>query len=202
MGKLTMRRTLLCCPVCNDPVTHKGTCDRCNGLIEKRKEEFNRKVAEQAVTEFLVQSNYIEGERSPQAHADARRAWNFLNTRRVLQEDLLLSVHRILMCNLDPSIAGQFRTIGVSVGGRICPHWSQVTVRIEALMTLYPKEEEEIKKWHIVFEKIHPFVDGNGRVGRILMNWQRVKSGLPVLVIHEGEEQQEYYGWFNCEPNS
>jgi len=49
---------------------------------------------------------------------------------------------------------------------------------------------------HINFEKIHPFIDGNGRIGRMLLNWQRVKLGLPVLVIKESEKQ-EYYKWFN-----
>ena len=53
-----------------------------------------------------------------------------------------------------------------------------------------------IKKLHVDFEKIHPFADGNGRVGRILMNVQMINSGLPLITIHEGIEQQEYYRWF------
>jgi len=48
---------------------------------------------------------------------------------------------------------------------------------------------------HIHFEKIHPFVDGNGRMGRILMNWQRVKVGLQPLIIW-ASERQAYYAWF------
>ena len=53
-----------------------------------------------------------------------------------------------------------------------------------------------IKDWHIQFEHIHPFEDGNGRVGRILMNLQLLNEGLPILVIHQGEEQKRYYKWF------
>lgn len=54
-----------------------------------------------------------------------------------------------------------------------------------------------MKNHHVEYEIIHPFVDGNGRTGRMFMNWERLKGGLPILVIHEGEEQQEYYKWFN-----
>lgn len=55
--------------------------------------------------------------------------------------------------------------------------------------------ETVIKKQHVDFEVIHPFVDGNGRMGRILMNWTRIKVGLPILIIREREKQQ-YYRWF------
>ncbi|NCN51627.1 Fic family protein, partial [archaeon] len=61
------------------------------------------------------------------------------------------------------------------------------------------KEEinyEKIKRLHIDFEHIHPFRDGNGRTGRILMNIQLINSNLPLKIIHQGEEQQKYYGWF------
>ncbi len=53
-----------------------------------------------------------------------------------------------------------------------------------------------IKNSHIFFEKLHPFEDGNGRTGRILMNLQKLNEELPLLIIHEGEEQMEYYKWF------
>ena len=50
---------------------------------------------------------------------------------------------------------------------------------------------------HVKYEKIHPFADGNGRTGRMFMNWTRLKrNNEPLLIIHEGEEQREYYGWF------
>lgn len=52
-----------------------------------------------------------------------------------------------------------------------------------------------IKEQHIRFEKIHPFIDGNGRVGRMLMNWQRVKIGLDIVIVWE-DNKQEYYQWF------
>jgi len=59
------------------------------------------------------------------------------------------------------------------------------------------KSIRDIKLSHIEFENIHPFEDGNGRVGRILMNIQCLNAGLPLLVIHTGKEQQKYYTWFD-----
>jgi hypothetical protein len=59
-----------------------------------------------------------------------------------------------------------------------------------------PRKEKTSRDLHVSYEKIHPFVDGNGRTGRMLMNWWRVREGLPLLVIHEGKEQREYYKWF------
>lgn len=55
--------------------------------------------------------------------------------------------------------------------------------------------EEELSK--LEFEKIHPFEDGNGRVGRMLYNINRLNAGLDLHIIHEGKEQIEYYKWFN-----
>ena len=50
---------------------------------------------------------------------------------------------------------------------------------------------------HVMFEKTHPFIDFNGRTGRILWNIHRHLLGLPIKIIHEGEEQMEYYKLFN-----
>ena len=55
---------------------------------------------------------------------------------------------------------------------------------------------EDVKQAHIRFEHMHPFTDGNGRTGRILMNIQRLNLGLDLLVIHQGLEQMNYYKWF------
>jgi Fic family protein len=59
------------------------------------------------------------------------------------------------------------------------------------------KLEEKTLLMHIKFEEIHPFEDGNGRVGRILWNIQRLMLGLPLKIIHTGKEQFDYYKIFN-----
>jgi Fic family protein len=53
----------------------------------------------------------------------------------------------------------------------------------------------EPKEAHIEFEYIHPFVDGNGRVGRMVYNAHRLLLGQPIHIIEESEKN-EYYKWF------
>ena len=107
------------------------------------------------------------------------------------------------MKRLNPRISGKLRCVQVGVntpqGFKEAILWKDIPKELRQLCNtgLNPTLTEElIKQWHIRFEKIHPFEDGNGRVGRIIMNYQRLKQGLPLLVIHVGEEQQEYYEWF------
>lgn len=56
--------------------------------------------------------------------------------------------------------------------------------------------EKFCRDCHVEFEHIHPFADGNGRVGRILYNLHRIRLGLDVHIIYEGLDQLEYYEWF------
>jgi fido (protein-threonine AMPylation protein) len=151
-------------------------------------------------TEFLRESNAIESEYSKQALQDAEQSWMMakINSKE-MSIDYICAIHRRLMKRLNKRIAGKIRECDVWVGNRKCIHPVLIRGRLKLLCNkkMYPISSEElIKKWHIRFEKIHPFEDGNGRVGRILMNIQRLKIGLPLLIIHEGEEQQEYYKWF------
>lgn len=157
------------------------------------------KIDEKKLKEFLKESNHIEREYDLFAHEDAYKAWKFLESFDGLTISRILEVHSILMENLNPRIAGRIRNCNVRVGYKICPNPGSLNRLMYTWIDCHgkAKTEEEIKLAHIVFEGIHPFEDGNGRTGRIIMNWQRAKNGLPILVIHEGDEQRDYYKWFN-----
>ena len=58
--------------------------------------------------------------------------------------------------------------------------------------TCYDTIFEKIAEQHIVFEQIHPFADGNGRTGRLIMNFELLKNDLPPLVI-EKESRAKYF---------
>lgn len=151
------------------------------------------------VLEFLQQSNYLESESRPIAFDDAVLAWKYLNEKKNLTVNRILETHRILLANIDKENAGKIRECSVWVGRRVCPKPYTLPALLEGWIKVHGQasSDEQIKQAHIAFEEIHPFVDGNGRVGRIIMNWQREKNNLPILIIHEGFEQREYYKWFN-----
>jgi len=151
--------------------------------------------------EFLKESNAIEREYSSEALEDAKHAWNFAKKHKhIINLDYIKLIHQELMRRLNPRIAGKFRTVQVGVmtkdGLKEFMGYDKIEEYLLALLDMEVNVEEGIKNWHVAFEQIHPFEDGNGRVGRIIMNIQRSKIGLPLLIIHEGAEQQEYYGWF------
>jgi Fic family protein len=152
------------------------------------------------VAEFIRESNAIEGEYSKIAFDDACTAYNYAYTamkdKKKFTKAIILNIHKRLMHRLSPSIAGKFRTVPVYIGGREAINASQIKDELNILCSLPATTEEFIKKWHIEFERIHPHQDGNGRTGRIIMNIQRIKLGLPILTIHEGLEQIKYYTWF------
>lgn len=155
--------------------------------------------------DFLEQSNYIENEYSQEAMEDSIKCWKRFGGLGIpIRIDIIKKIHRCIMRRLDERIAGKFRRLQVGVmtkSGRFEEglHWRYIELELDKLCQFVPKTESEIKDWHIRFEKIHPFEDGNGRTGRIIMNIQRLQAGLPILIIHTGKEQLEYYDWFSEE---
>jgi len=151
--------------------------------------------------QFLTFSNLIEEEDSFEALEDAHQAW--IMAKELLTPDgdpirsmEIKAIHAVLMRRLNPRIAGQFRPFSVRVGNYIAPSHVAVGNLLADLCQREPKTEEEIKQWHIDFEKIHPFEDGNGRTGRIIYNAQRLQNGLPIHIIRPGLDQRKYYAWF------
>ena len=151
------------------------------------------------VEKFLKESNAIEGIFDDDSLKQANFAWEYLMSCFALSPGVILKTHKILMLhqNLLPIEKGYFRKITVYIGGRSTINALHVPERIEQWCVDGMKENIDPKKLHIEYEKIHPFVDGNGRTGRMFMNWQRIKRlKQPLLIIHTGKEQFEYYKWF------
>jgi len=154
--------------------------------------------------EFLLESNLIEDEKSNEAYEDAVTAWEyFRDNDNPFSLESILHCHYLLMQRVYPNIAGKIRECDVWIGGSCKPFISIQLIK-DSIKFLCKKiinstdvSEEITKKYHVEFEFIHPFVDGNGRVGRILYNAHRMRLGLTIHVIHSGDEQYEYYKWFN-----
>lgn len=145
---------------------------------------------------WIRESNLIENVDS--AEAD-EACWNAFRrfSEKPINRDTILRLHWDVMIKLDRHIAGQYRQCPVWVGGRKGADWKRVPQMMNAWIERSSLAHDDfmIKRAHIEFERIHPFADGNGRVGRIIMNTQRLKSGLEVLVIY-AKDRFEYYKWF------
>ncbi len=166
------------------------------------------------VLEFLEESNAIESEYSQIAMDDAIWAWNYavnpsedINGIVVMDIDMILGIHNNLMKRLRPDIAGKIRDCDVWIGGKHCPFISEALIKDDlnkwiggSHMRRYPGDDLEVlmKRSHVSFEYIHPFEDGNGRVGRIIMNVLRLYFGLPLLIIYK-DNVADYYQWFKEE---
>lgn len=158
---------------------------------------------------FLRESNNIEGEWDDLSLQQAIHAWEYLRSKPKLSAHVVLKTHKILMLNqpLHPDEIGYFRKIPVSIAGRLghpafglreeIIQWSQAmnnSLTDKYLETVEQKQGAAVAM-HVLYEQIHPFVDGNGRTGRMFMNWHLKKMGLPYKIILEKEKSQ-YYKWF------
>ncbi|KUG22823.1 hypothetical protein ASZ90_007406 [hydrocarbon metagenome] len=116
--------------------------------------------------------------------------------------ELILLLHKMLMGNINDAIAGRFRKKGeyVRVGTHIAPAPEHVERMIESIISDYTADHsvyftDKIAKFHLDFETIHPFNDGNGRMGRVIINYQLMRFGFPNIIIRD-KEKQTYYEAF------
>lgn len=117
-------------------------------------------------------------------------------------KETILLLHQMLIGGIDDKIAGRFRKFGeyVRVGTHVAPAPEHVERMIEAIITEYTGDLtnyflDKIAKFHLDFETIHPFNDGNGRIGRVLVCFQLQRLGFPIIIIRD-REKKEYYKSF------
>jgi Fic family protein len=127
-----------------------------------------------------------------------------LGKKQKLSIDLILHLHKILLHGIDDSIAGRFRRgkEWVKVGNHIGANPDFVHNLVSKLVKEYYKESDiyfldKIAHFHAEFETIHPFCDGNGRIGRVLINQQLMAFNLPPIIVPNKSKKTDYYPFFN-----
>ena len=117
-----------------------------------------------------------------------------------LSERQVKSVHRLVLKSIDDKNAGVYRAINVIIAGaeHEPPEFARVPDEMRRFIQWRQDEAgrlhpvERAARVHAKFVKIHPFVDGNGRTSRLLMNLELMKDGFPPVVLPV-EKRLEYY---------
>ncbi len=118
-----------------------------------------------------------------------------------LSEELLKMLHGILKSSTSDSrkdwfAVGDYKRLPNEVGGEATCEPERVHESMQRLIEIYNAKQqhslEDILDYHVRFEKIHPFQDGNGRVGRLVMFKECLRSGVVPFIITD-ELKMFYY---------
>lgn len=114
---------------------------------------------------------------------------------------LISEFHKYVMLGALPEFCGAFRNHNVQILGTRCrtAQFWEIPERIRGLIDRYNTADREMHpieraaRFHAAFETIHPFHDGNGRTGRLLLNYMLVREGFWPVNIRYAEDRVRYY---------
>lgn len=123
-----------------------------------------------------------------------------ISNKEPLSEWNIKNIHALILKEIDNNNAGRYRTENVVISGakHIPPKYYHVGDLMQKLIAEY---QNEWKVYHPVlratllhgeFVKLHPFIDGNGRTSRLLLNFELMKNGYTPIIIKK-EDRVKYY---------
>ena len=157
-------------------------------------------------TALVVEKGITVEGKSIREHLEAQnhaRAWDYLQTfvnKKItdINETLVLDLQRMILSKIDDTNAGRYRNVAVRIAGStvILPNPVKVPQLMEEFIVWLHKQSQDhpvklAADAHLKFESIHPFVDGNGRVGRLLLNLILMQAGYPPALIRP-EDRKDY----------
>lgn len=123
-----------------------------------------------------------------------------IGSNESLSEWNIKSIHGLILKEIDNQNAGKYRTENVVIGGaiHIPPKHYEIDILMQNLIMEYKEEWQSLHPvvratlLHGEFVKIHPFIDGNGRTSRLLLNFELMKNGYTPIIIKK-ENRLRYY---------
>ena len=125
---------------------------------------------------------------------------DIVNEKKPLSEKQIKNIHYLILKGIDDEKAGGYRKQKVIISGasHTPPPPYQIKSQMEGLIEWYRNEGpklhtvERAAKLHTDFVNIHPFIDGNGRTARLLLNFELMKDGYPPAII-KADDRVDYY---------
>ncbi len=140
------------------------------------------------------------------------RVVSYIDTKAKEQElsfEVILLLHKMLLSNIRDDVAGRFRKYDewVRVGSHIAVDPKEVTSRLKKMLAEYTADNKEniirrIARLHLTFEFIHPFIDGNGRIGRVINNYLLIREGLVPVNIKFIDRKMYYEAFVEFNTNN
>ena len=161
-------------------------------------------------TALILQEGVTIAEKPIREHLEAighKDAFSYMvsmaDAGEPLTENLIKQIHSLVLMN-DAENRGIYRNVPVQILGALHtpPQPYLVPVQMEALITDYEAAKqshhiiEAVAEFHLRFEGIHPFIDGNGRTGRLILNMELIKAGLLPVNI-KFSDRRKYYDCFD-----
>ncbi|MCL2637848.1 MAG: Fic family protein [Oscillospiraceae bacterium] len=161
-------------------------------------------------TALILQEDITIAEKPLRMHLDAighRDAFEYVisiaDTTDLLTEQRIKEIHSLVLMS-DTENRGVYRSVPVMIQGAVHtpPQPYLIAPQMEALLAEYEDMKrdkhiiEAIAEFHLRFEGIHPFIDGNGRTGRLIINLELIKAGLLPVNI-KFTDRRKYYDCFD-----
>ena len=160
-------------------------------------------------TEAVINDNVTIGGKPLKDHLEVighKEAYEYVlrlvEDKAPFSERIIKEIHSLVLAD-KPEDKGIYRRIPVKIAGSL--HTSVQPLEIQDSMKTLMSELRQMQSMHTVeraalfhlkFETVHPFVDGNGRCGRLLLNFDLIKNGYPNINI-KFTDRQRYYDCFN-----